>query len=135
MVQIWSMLATRDVAAGRARPRASCRRRPDHGAWITYVRCHDDIGWAIDDDDAAAVGLNGLAHRAFLSDWYAGLFPGSPARGLVFQYNPATGDRRISGTAAGLAGLDGRAASRPREPGSPGCCWPTRWSSAGAGCR
>jgi amylosucrase len=73
---------------------------------VTYLRCHDDIGWAIDDADAAAVGLTGAGHRAFLSDYYAGAFPGSPARGLVFQYNEHTGDRRISGTAASLAGLE-----------------------------
>jgi amylosucrase len=105
MVQIWSMLASRDVRlavhALRGLPAA-----PASTAWITYLRCHDDIGWAIDDGDAAAVGLSGPAHRSFLSDWYAGLFPGSPARGLVFQYNPVNGDRRISGSAAALAGLD-----------------------------
>src|SRR5207237_6543557 len=61
---------------------------------------------AISDADAAAVGLNGRDHRAFLSDWYAGIFPGSTSKCLVFQYNPATGDRRISGMAASLLGLD-----------------------------
>jgi amylosucrase len=105
MVQVWSMLAAGDaqlaVQALRALPAA-----PTTTAWITYVRCHDDIGWAIDDGDAAAVGLSGYAHRAFLSDWYSGEFPGSPARGLVFQYNPATGDRRISGTAGSLTGVE-----------------------------
>ena len=105
MVQIWSMLASRDVRltvhALRNLPAA-----PSNSAWITYIRCHDDIGWAIADDDATAVGLNGWDHRSFLSDWYSGIFPGSTARGLVFQYNPATGDRRISGMAAALVGLD-----------------------------
>jgi amylosucrase len=70
------------------------------------VRCHDDIGWAIGDEDAAAVGYDGHAHREFLSDYYSGAFPGSDARGLVFQENPINGDRRISGTAASLAGLE-----------------------------
>jgi amylosucrase len=50
--------------------------------------------------------VSGPAHRSFLSDWYSGDFPGSPARGLVFQYNPVNGDRRISGTSATLAGLE-----------------------------
>jgi amylosucrase len=69
------------------------------------VRCHDDIGWAIDDANASAIGVSGAGHRQFLSDWYAGEFPRSWSRGLVFQHNPDTGDRRISGTAASLAGL------------------------------
>ena len=46
-------------AAGRARARSALPPTPSTATWITYVRCHDDIGWAIDDDDAAAVGLTG----------------------------------------------------------------------------
>jgi amylosucrase len=105
MVQIWSMLASRDV-----RLAAWALRRlptpPSTTAWVTYARSHDDIGWAIADDEAAALGLTGHGHRAFLSDFYSGEFPGSWARGLVFQENPATGDRRISGSLASLAGLE-----------------------------
>jgi amylosucrase len=104
MVQIWSMLASRDVRlATYALQQLS--GAPATTAWITYARCHDDIGWAIDDGDAAAMGISGFDHRAFLSDFYAGDFPGSWARGLVFQENPETGDRRISGSLASLAGL------------------------------
>ena len=107
MVHIWSALATSDA---RLMSRALRRfaGRPASTAWATYLRGHDDIGWAIDDGDpdAASLGWDGAAHRSFLSDWYAGEFPGSTARGLVFQHNVATGDRRISGTAASLAGLE-----------------------------
>ncbi|QTE29598.1 alpha-amylase family protein [Pengzhenrongella sicca] len=105
MVLTWSMLAEGDVRlAAHALQRIPVA--PASTAWITYVRCHDDIGWAIDDDDAAAVGRSGYAHRSFLSDYYTGAYPTSAARGLVFQHNRATGDRRVSGTAAALAGLD-----------------------------
>ena len=104
MVHVWSMLAARDVQlavhALRNLPVA-----PTTTAWVTYVRCHDDIGWAIDDADAAAVGGSGYHHRQFLADYYSGHFPGSTAQGLVFQANPITHDRRISGAAASLAGL------------------------------
>jgi amylosucrase len=105
MVQVWSMLATHDVRLS-VHVLRTISDVPATTAWITYVRCHDDIGWAVDDADAAAVGLSGPAHRAFLSDFYSGDFWRSPARGLVFQHNEATGDRRISGTLASLAGLD-----------------------------
>jgi len=105
MVQIWSMLAAGDASLA-ARALGSLPPAPSTTAWITYLRGHDDIGWAIDDADAGAVGLSGHAHRRFLSDYYAGQFPGSAARGLVFQSNPATGDRRISGTSASLAGIE-----------------------------
>lgn len=112
MVQIWSMLATNDSRLA-AHTLEGLPRAPATSSWITYVRCHDDIGWAITDEDAGAAGLSGYFHRRFLSDWYAGLFSGSTAEGLVFQENPATGDRRISGTAAALAGLS--AQGRPTE--------------------
>ncbi len=110
MVQVWSSLATGDATLAR-RALSSLPPAPTTATWITYARCHDDIGWAIDDGDAAAVGLDGWSHRSFLSDWYVGEFPGSSARGLVFQANPATGDRRISGTTASLTGVEAAAAS------------------------
>ena len=105
MVQTWSMLATGNTILAR-HALAALPPTPSTGTWITYVRCHDDIGWAIDDSDAYAAGVTGPGHRHFLSDWYAGDFPESWARGLVFQANPGTGDRRISGTTASLAGLE-----------------------------
>jgi len=60
----------------------------------------------VTEEDAAAVALNGFLHRAFLSDFYSGRFPGTFARGATFQFNPKTGDRRISGSLASLAGLE-----------------------------
>ena len=105
MVQIWSALAAKDTrlfcAAMNRFP-----SKPVTTVWNTYLRCHDDIGWAVDDADAASVGLDGSAHRRFLADFYAGVYPMSDARGLVFQENLETGDRRISGTAASLIGLE-----------------------------
>ena len=50
--------------------------------------------------------FNGQDHRRFLNDFYTGRFPGSFARGLPFQENPKTGDARISGTCASLAGVE-----------------------------
>ena len=105
MVQIWSALAAKDTrlftAAMNRFP-----AKPPATVWGTYLRCHDDIGWAIDDADAASVGLNGFEHRKFLAEFYAGLYPMSDAKGLVFQENLETGDRRISGTAASLLGVE-----------------------------
>ncbi len=105
MVQIWSSLASRDTRL-MAHALRSFPPKPSTTAWNTYLRCHDDIGWAISDDDARAVGLDGAAHRKFLSDYYSGDFPGTHARGLVFQENKRTADRRISGSGASLAGLE-----------------------------
>ena len=105
MVMLWSSLASRDVRLAEA---ALSRRRPAPGpaSWVTYVRCHDDIGWSVSDADAGAASLDGCSHRRFLFDFYFGRFPGSFARGALFQDNPATGDSRISGTAASLCGIE-----------------------------
>ncbi len=105
MVQLWSALATGTADLAR-RALSVPPPKPVTTAWTTYVRCHDDIGWAVSDTDAAAVGLNGAAHRAFLAAWYDGEHPGSFARGELFQVNPMTGDARTSGTLASLAGLE-----------------------------
>jgi glycosidase len=105
MALLWNTLATRkvDLLEQALRQRFSL---PEGTAWVNYVRCHDDIGWTFSDEDAANLNINGTDHRQFLNDFYAGRFPGSFARGLPFQENPKTGDVRISGTCASLAGLE-----------------------------
>ena len=104
MALIWNSLATRDA---RLLQQALDRRHalPAGTAWVNYVRSHDDIGWTFADEDAAELGINGYEHRRFLNNFYVGRFPGSFAQGIPFQDNPATGDCRISGTTASLAGL------------------------------
>ena len=105
MVQLWNCLATAESRMAEV-ALSTMPTKPPSTTWATYVRCHDDIGWAISDADAAAVGVDGYEHRRFLSDFYSGQYKTSFARGLVFQANPLTGDRRISGSAASLAGLE-----------------------------
>ncbi len=105
MVMLWSSLASRDVRLMTQ----SLRRMtppPQQTSWVTYVRCHDDIGWAVSDADAHAVGLDPRAHRRFLVDFFAGRHPGSFARGALFQENPVTGDARTCGAAAALTGIE-----------------------------
>jgi amylosucrase len=105
MVMLWSSLATKD-----ARLMAQSLRRmrpiPAEASWCTYVRGHDDIGWAVSGPDAAAVGWDWWNHRNFLNAFFSGRFPDSFARGALFQENPETGDARISGSAASLCGFD-----------------------------
>lgn len=105
MALLWNSLATRKVDL---LSQALAKRFKLHPgtAWVNYVRVHDDIGWTFSDEDAALLGVNGYDHRRFLNEFYRGRFEGSFARGLPFQENPATGDCRISGTCASLAGLE-----------------------------
>ncbi len=105
MAVSWEALATRDPRL--LSESVSARYRLHSGcSWVNYVRCHDDIGWTFDDEDARSLGIDPHGHRAFLNSFYTGRFPGSFARGLPFQENSETGDCRVSGTCASLAGLE-----------------------------
>lgn len=105
MALTWEALATRrarflaDALDRRSRLVPGCQ-------WITYLRSHDDIGWGFANEDAARLAIDPEAHREFLNAFYAGEHPESFARGIRFQVHPETGDARISGTLASLAGLE-----------------------------
>jgi len=105
MALLWNSLATRKTRLLSYSMRSRFKI-PTGCAWVNYVRCHDDIGWTFSDEDAAVLGVNGYDHRQFLNAFYTGRFEGAFARGLPFQENPKTGDCRISGTCASLAGLE-----------------------------
>lgn len=113
MVQIWAAIASKDASLFE-RSLSRFTTLPNTTAWGVYLRCHDDIGWAIDDSDAHAVGLNGHLHRKFLASYFNGSFPMSDARGIDFQVDPASGEARTSGTAAALAGVQAALKSKDR---------------------
>lgn len=105
MALLWEAPATRDVRVlhesmeGRFELPGDC-------AWVNYVRCHDDIGWAFSDDEVVAAGFDPKEHRRFLTRFYTGRHEGGFARGQPFQEEPETGDARVSGTFASLAGVE-----------------------------
>jgi amylosucrase len=105
MALLWNSLATREI---NLLQQALEKRHalPAHTGWVNYVRSHDDIGWTFADEDAMEFGIHGFDHRQFLNRFYVNRFAGSFARGVPFQDNPATGDCRISGTAASLCGFE-----------------------------
>ena len=105
MALLWNTLATRETNL-LSQALTTRYGLPPGTAWVNYVRCHDDIGWSFSDEDAIVLGIKGKDHRDFLNEFYRGRFPGSFGRGLPFQENPKTGDCRISGTCASLAGLE-----------------------------
>ncbi len=107
MVQFWSSLAARDTRLMTYVLKTHFPESLRRACFAPYIRCHDDIGWAITEDDAAHFPpMSGPGHRNFLADFYNGTFPGSWARGADFQSNPDTGDRRTNGSFGSLAGLE-----------------------------
>jgi amylosucrase len=105
MALLWESLATRDVRVLRAALERRFRL-PTGCAWVNYVRCHDDIGWAFADDEVLAAGFDPDRHRKYLTSFYTGRFEGSFARGQPFQEDPITGQARVSGTCASLCGVE-----------------------------
>lgn len=115
MVLLWNALATHKATLIT---HAFHKRRPPlliDSSLVTYVRNHDDIGWAMADSDLQEIGMDPFMHRQFLNDYYTGKIEGSFARGELFQYNPETKDARMSGTTASLSGLE-KALESGNEP-------------------
>ncbi|RXK60884.1 alpha-amylase [Lacibacter luteus] len=101
----WDMLATGDTKVMLA-AQHEILKKPYGTSWITYTRCHDDIGLGYDDAMIEQAGFEAYAHRRYLKDYYSGTHPASPAVGALFSSNPKTGDARISGSLASLCGLE-----------------------------
>jgi amylosucrase len=101
----WDALATGDtrVMLSAQHP---IMQKPFGCTWISYTRCHDDIGLGYDDYMIERAGFNAYQHRNYLKNYFAGLHEGSPSTGALFSVNPKTGDARISGSLASLCGLE-----------------------------
>ncbi|NCD35429.1 MAG: alpha-amylase, partial [Spartobacteria bacterium] len=105
MVFLWDAVATKNC-------RLLCKglenmpRIPDGTTWINYIRCHDDIGLGFADADVRQIGADPQKHRQFMIRYFTEGYLGSSARGEKFMLNPKTGDARISGSLASLAGLE-----------------------------
>jgi amylosucrase len=101
----WDALATGDTRVMLA-AQHEILQKPYGTSWITYTRCHDDIGLGYDDYMIQNAGFNAYEHRRFLKEYYSGSHDGSPAKGALFAVNPKTQDARISGSLASLCGLE-----------------------------
>ncbi|WFB34867.1 alpha-amylase family glycosyl hydrolase [Kiritimatiellota bacterium B12222] len=105
MALLWESTATRKT--NLLKKTLSHRHELKPGTlWVNYLRGHDDIGWSFDNGDAWEVGIDPEGHRNFLNQFYTGKFAGSFATGVPFQENERTGDMRVCGTMASLAGLE-----------------------------
>lgn len=103
MVDIWNALATKDA---RFLNYADKWPIPEGTTWINYARCHDDIGWGIEDYVLRNLGYDPYSHKQFLIYFYNGTIWDSFARGRLYEFDPITNDARNSGTLASLAGLE-----------------------------
>jgi amylosucrase len=105
MALLWDAVATRNARLLDQGIR-SLPNKLDRATWLNYVRCHDDIGLGFDDADISRAGYDPASHRTFLLEYFTGAFEGSTARGQPFARNEKSGDARIAGSLASLAGLE-----------------------------
>jgi amylosucrase len=104
MVNLWNAIATKDAQLLRI---DQTRLQPHgQGAWISYARCHDDIGWGFNEEAIKHMGLDPFAHKQFLISFYEGTHPYSFSKGELYEFNPITMDARNSGRLASLVGLE-----------------------------
>ena len=110
----WDALATGDTRVMLA-AQHELLQKPYGTSWITYTRCHDDIGLGYEDYMIRQAGYDPLEHRKFLKDYYSGNHISSDATGALFSVNPRTQDARISGSLASLCGLEKALQSGDKE--------------------
>lgn len=90
----WAALAEQDTGLLQA-VIANTPVLPPASSWLTYVRCHDDIGWNVLRDEA------GTPERlAAIAAFYA------DGGGVAFQTGAARAVHGTNGTAASLAGIE-----------------------------
>ncbi|PCI51002.1 MAG: hypothetical protein COB49_03135 [Alphaproteobacteria bacterium] len=105
MAALWDSLATGNVLRMSGMLK-SLPPKPLGTSWITYLRCHDDIGWGALTDDRKASWAASREDLHKLNDFYEGKTEGSFARGQAFQVSCKDVFHGTNGTLASLAGLE-----------------------------
>ena len=105
MASTWHTVATKDVRLLQHQL-GQVFALPGEYTFLNYLRCHDDIGWGLDYAWLARFGAQEVAHKKFLNNYLTGRWPGSPARGELYNDDPRLGDARLCGTTASLCGVE-----------------------------
>ena len=106
MATTWHTLATGDASLLKKQMEAVCALPKDF-LFLNYLRCHDDIGWGLDYPWLGQrFGTDEVAHKRYLNNWFTGKWPGSDARGELYNDDPRLGDARLCGTTASLCGVE-----------------------------
>ena len=105
MVNFWSSLASQDVRLLEHMAEYILSME-EHCSFVNYIRCHDDIGWGLDEDYERKIGIDPLKHKIFLYRFFEGSFPGSYSLGQLYNYDRVSLDARSCGTTASLCGIE-----------------------------
>ena len=105
MASTWHTVATADVRLLRHQL-GQVFALPRQYSFLNYLRCHDDISWGLDYPFLSQFGMQEVPHKKYLNDYLTGKWPGSPARGELYNDDPRLGDARLCGTTASLCGVE-----------------------------
>ena len=105
MATLWHTVATKDTRL-LAHQMGQVFTLPHEYTFLNYLRCHDDIGWGLDYGFLRQFCQEEVPHKRFLNDYLTGKWPGSPARGELYNDDPRLGDARLCGTTASLCGVE-----------------------------
>lgn len=105
MVNLWSALASGDVRLLKDQL-DKLDALPENCWFVNYLRCHDDVGWGLDEPEEIRLGIDPLKHKEFLYHFYEGSVPGSWAMGELYNYDEASKDARSCGTTASMCGVE-----------------------------
>ena len=85
---------------------------PDQTSWLTYIRCHDDIGWNVIRPEANHDNQNAQERLRHIAQFFAGA-ANSFARGASFQASDANAVHGTNGMSSALTGF--ASANTPHE--------------------
>ncbi len=114
MASTWHTVATKDVRLLRNQLDQVFSLPKEYG-FLNYLRCHDDVGWGLDYAYLRWFGIEETPHKKYLNDYLTGKWPGSPARGELYNDDPRLGDARLCGTTASLCGIEAARFERDEE--------------------
>lgn len=105
MATTWNSVATGDIRLLKQQMDI-VSSLPKEYVFLNYLRCHDDIGWGLDYRYLMQFGIREVSHKKYLNDFLTGQYPGSFAKGELYNSDPASGDARLCGTTASLCGIE-----------------------------
>ncbi len=105
MCTLWHTVATKDVRLLRYQTDQVVRLPKNYG-FLNYIRCHDDIGWGLDFAFLKQFGMEEVAHKRFLNEYFQGYLPFSTSVGELYNEDPVTGDARFCATTASMCGIE-----------------------------
>lgn len=105
MATTWHTVATQDIRLLK-KQMDIVNELPKEYLFLNYLRCHDDIGWGLDFETLKDYGMEEIAHKRFLNDFFTGKTQGSVSRGELYNDDPVTMDARFCGTTASMCGIE-----------------------------